>query len=149
MGNHIFGVMQRKHKEDTAWTTFGTDDLVEYRHTDMFAVLGFRRYQVDGITPIALERGFPDDYLHILPDYEPLQPNGQLAIAPLDEDGYPGHYWIGKFGLHWLTFEEVLCYDWTKVFPEPEECVDKFIALLHQTRLDNPQMDLRIVIGYE
>ena len=43
MGHHIFGIMQRKDKD--GWTTFGTDDLVEYRHTDMFAVLGFISYQ--------------------------------------------------------------------------------------------------------
>ena len=147
MGHHIFGVMQRKDKD--GWTTFGTDDLVEYRHTDMFAVLGFRNYQVEGVTPIVLSRGLPHDYLYVGGEYEPMQPNGQLAIAPLDEDGYPGHYWIGGGEPHWLTFEEVLRYDWASVFPEPEGCVDKFIALLHQTRLDNPQMDLRIVIGYE
>lgn len=65
MGFHIFGVMQRKRKEDTAWTTFGTDDLVEYRHTDMFAVLGFRDFQIPEITPIALARGLPHDYLYV------------------------------------------------------------------------------------
>lgn len=149
MDHHIFGVMQRKRKDETKWTTFGPDDLVEYRHTDMFAVLGFLDYQLPQIKPIALERGLPDDYLHTKPDREPLQPNGQKAIAPLDEEGYPGHYWVGTFGHTWLSVDEILVYDWTSVFSEPEECVDKFITLLHQTRLDNPQMDLRIVIGYE
>ncbi len=147
MGHHIFGVMQRKGKD--GWTTFGTDDLVEYRHTDMFAVLGFISYQRETVKPIALERGLPDDYLHTKPDREPLQPNGQIAIAPLDEEGYPGHYWVGTFGHTWLSVDEILVYDWTSVFSEPEEYVDKFLALLHQARSEHPQSDLRIVIGYE